>query len=59
MINVHGGATVLSHPIGVSGARLMVTVLRAPETHGSGTGVASFCIDEGEAPAAAATELLE
>jgi acetyl-CoA C-acetyltransferase len=48
-INVHGGACALGHPLGASGARIMVTLLAALETHGKAKGVASLCIGGGEA----------
>jgi acetyl-CoA C-acetyltransferase len=48
-INVHGGACALGHPLGASGARIMVTLLAALETHGKTKGVASLCIGGGEA----------
>ncbi|HWH22926.1 MAG TPA: acetyl-CoA C-acyltransferase [Allosphingosinicella sp.] len=53
VLNVHGGATALGHPIGASGARLMATLLSALETHGQKRGVASLCIGGGEATAIA------
>lgn len=57
MINVHGGATALGHPIGASGARVLATLLSALETHGQKRGLASLCIGGGEATAMA-VELL-
>ncbi|MGV2701782.1 UNVERIFIED_CONTAM: acetyl-CoA C-acetyltransferase, partial [Raoultella ornithinolytica] len=42
-VNVHGGACALGHPIGASGARVMVTLLAALETYGMKRGVASLC----------------
>jgi acetyl-CoA C-acetyltransferase len=53
VMNVHGGATALGHPIGASGARVMATLLSALETHGQKRGVASLCIGGGEATAVA------
>ncbi len=53
IMNIHGGATALGHPIGASGARLMATLLSALETHGQCRGVASLCIGGGEATAVA------
>ena len=53
VINVHGGATALGHPIGASGARIMATLLSALETHGQKRGLASLCIGGGEATAVA------
>ncbi|WP_066552133.1 acetyl-CoA C-acyltransferase [Croceicoccus bisphenolivorans] len=52
-LNVNGGATALGHPIGASGARIMVTLLNALETRGLKRGVASLCIGGGEATAVA------
>ncbi|MFL6770503.1 MAG: acetyl-CoA C-acetyltransferase, partial [Sphingomicrobium sp.] len=52
-INVHGGATALGHPIGASGARLIVTLLGALKAKGKTRGVASLCIGGGEATAVA------
>ncbi|ULU24696.1 acetyl-CoA C-acyltransferase [Dyella terrae] len=56
-INVNGGACALGHPIGASGARLVVTLLNALKTRGLKRGVASLCIGGGEATAVA-VELL-
>ena len=52
-VNVHGGACALGHPIGASGARIMVTLLAALEKYGLTRGVASLCIGGGEATAVA------
>ena len=52
-INVHGGAVALGHPIGASGARLVVTLLHALQARGGKRGVASLCIGGGEATAVA------
>jgi acetyl-CoA C-acetyltransferase len=52
-VNVHGGACALGHPIGASGARIMVTLIAALKTHGVSRGVASLCIGGGEATAIA------
>jgi acetyl-CoA C-acetyltransferase len=52
-LNVHGGACALGHPIGATGARLIVTLLHALEHHGLKKGVASACIGGGEATAIA------
>jgi len=52
-VNVNGGACALGHPIGASGARIMVTLLSAMEKHGKTKGVASLCIGGGEATAVA------
>jgi acetyl-CoA C-acetyltransferase len=51
--NVHGGALALGHPIGASGARLVVTLLNALRQRGGRRGVASLCIGGGEATAVA------
>lgn len=50
-VNVHGGACALGHPIGASGARILVTLLHALERHGKQKGLASLCIGGGEAVA--------
>jgi acetyl-CoA C-acetyltransferase len=50
-VNVHGGACALGHPIGASGARIIVTLLSALKTYGLKRGVASLCIGGGEATA--------
>ena len=50
-VNVHGGAVALGHPIGASGARIIVTLLAAMERKGVGLGVAAICIGGGEATA--------
>lgn len=52
-VNVHDGACALGHPIGASGARIVVTPLAAPKERGLRTGVASLCIGGGEATALA------
>ncbi|SDF64029.1 acetyl-CoA C-acyltransferase [Rhodobacter capsulatus] len=52
-VNLHGGACALGHPIGASGARVLVTLLAALRTHGLKTGVATLCIGGGEATAMA------
>ena len=52
-LNIHGGATALGHPIGASGARVLVTLLSALQTTGGRRGVASLCIGGGEATAMA------
>src|SRR4029453_12167814 len=52
-INVHGGATALGHPIGASGARLIVTLIGALRAKGKTKGIASLCIGGGEATAVA------
>ena len=50
-VNVHGGACALGHPIGASGARIIVTLLGALKKRGLKRGVASLCIGGGEATA--------
>jgi acetyl-CoA C-acetyltransferase len=52
-VNIHGGACALGHPIGASGARILVTLLAALNKHGLKRGVASLCIGGGEATAMA------
>jgi acetyl-CoA C-acetyltransferase len=56
-VNLHGGACALGHPIGASGARIVVTLLGALRQHGKKRGVAALCIGGGEATALA-VELL-
>ena len=51
IVNVHGGACALGHPIGASGARIVVTLLGALRKLGKKKGVASLCIGGGEATA--------
>ena len=50
-VNVHGGACALGHPIGASGARIVVTLLNAMRSRGVSRGMASVCIGGGEATA--------
>jgi len=52
-VNVHGGACALGHPIGATGARILVTLLNALRVTGKRRGVASLCIGGGEATAVA------
>lgn len=52
-VNVNGGACALGHPIGASGARIIVTLLHALRAKGGGRGIASLCIGGGEAVAIA------
>jgi acetyl-CoA C-acetyltransferase len=52
-VNVHGGACALGHPIGASGARIVVTLIGALRKYGAKRGVASLCIGGGEATAMA------
>ncbi|MFH6597307.1 acetyl-CoA C-acyltransferase [Ectopseudomonas khazarica] len=56
-LNVHGGACALGHPIGASGARVLVTLLNALGQYGLKRGVASLCIGGGEATAVAVERL--
>jgi len=53
IVNVHGGACALGHPIGASGARILVTLLHALLARGGKKGVATLCIGGGEATAMA------
>jgi len=52
-LNVNGGACALGHPIGASGARIIVTLLHAMEDRGAKRGIASLCIGGGEGTAVA------
>jgi acetyl-CoA C-acetyltransferase len=52
-VNIHGGACALGHPIGASGARILVTLIGALKKTGGRRGVASLCIGGGEATAMA------
>jgi acetyl-CoA C-acetyltransferase len=52
-VNVNGGACALGHPIGASGARIMVTLMYALQAHGLKKGLATLCIGGGEATAVA------
>ncbi|MCW8953292.1 MAG: acetyl-CoA C-acetyltransferase, partial [Rhodospirillales bacterium] len=52
-VNVHGGACALGHPVGASGARIIVTLLNALKKYDMRKGVASLCIGGGEATAVA------
>ncbi len=56
-VNIHGGACALGHPIGASGARILVTLLSALEQHQLNRGVAALCIGGGEATAMAVERL--
>jgi acetyl-CoA C-acetyltransferase len=56
-VNVNGGACALGHPIGASGARIIVTLLNALETRGLKRGVAAICIGGGEGTAVAVERL--
>ena len=53
IVNVNGGACALGHPIGASGARIMVTLIHALQARGLTKGVATLCIGGGEATAVA------
>ena len=53
IVNVNGGACALGHPIGASGARIMVTLLNAMEARGARRGIAAICIGGGEGTAIA------
>ena len=52
-INIHGGACALGHPIGASGARILVTLLSALQQNNLQRGIATLCIGGGEATAVA------
>jgi acetyl-CoA C-acetyltransferase len=52
-LNVHGGAIALGHPIGASGARVLVTLISALQRRGGGRGLAALCLGGGEAVAMA------
>ena len=52
-VNIHGGACALGHPIGASGARILVTLIHALKSTGKKRGIASLCIGGGEATAMA------
>jgi acetyl-CoA C-acetyltransferase len=52
-LNVHGGAIALGHPIGASGARVLVTLIHALRQQGGGRGLAALCLGGGEAVALA------
>jgi acetyl-CoA C-acetyltransferase len=56
-VNLHGGACALGHPVGASGARILVTLLNALDKYGLNTGVAALCIGGGEATAMAVERL--
>lgn len=53
IVNIHGGACALGHPIGASGARIMVTLIHALQRRGLKKGLATLCIGGGEATAVA------
>ncbi len=50
-VNVRGGAVALGHPIGCSGARILVTLLHAMEARDARRGLAAICLGGGEATA--------
>ena len=52
-VNVHGGAIALGHPLGASGARVLVTLVYALRRHGLRRGLAALCLGGGEAVAMA------
>jgi len=52
-VNIHGGACALGHPLGASGARIMVTLIHALKNKGLSKGIAALCIGGGEATAIA------
>ena len=56
-VNVHGGAVALGHPVGASGARILVTLLEALRLRGGRLGIAALCIGGGEAVAVAVERL--
>jgi acetyl-CoA C-acetyltransferase len=56
-VNVHGGAVAIGHPIGASGARVLVTLLYALQRHGKFKGIASLCLGGGNAVALAVERL--
>lgn len=53
IVNIHGGACALGHPIGASGARILVTLIHALRSQGKHKGIAALCIGGGEATAMA------
>ena len=56
-VNVHGGAVALGHPVGASGARILVTLLNAMAERGVRRGVAAVCLGGGEAVSLAVERL--
>lgn len=58
-VNIHGGACALGHPVGASGARIIVTLYHALKKHGLRRGVAALCIGGGEATAVAIERIEE
>ena len=57
-LNINGGACALGHPIGATGARLIVTLLHALEAQNLTRGVAALCIGGGEATAIAVERII-
>lgn len=57
-VNIWGGATTLGHPLGASGARILVTLLHALEQRGLSKGIAAICIGGGEATAIAVERVI-
>ncbi len=53
IVNVNGGACALGHPIGASGARILVTLIHALQARGKKRGLATLCIGGGEGTAMA------
>ncbi len=53
IVNVNGGACALGHPIGASGARIIVTLIHALKARGKRRGLATLCIGGGEGTAMA------
>ena len=51
LVNIHGGACALGHPLGSSGARIVVTLLNALQTTGKKKGLATLCVGGGEGTA--------
>jgi acetyl-CoA C-acetyltransferase len=58
-VNIHGGAVALGHPIGASGARILVTLLSAMEQRDARRGIAAICLGGGEAVAVVVERLPE
>ncbi len=56
-VNVHGGAVAMGHPIGASGARVLVTLLYAMRRYGKSKGIAALCLGGGNAVALAVESL--
>jgi acetyl-CoA C-acetyltransferase len=52
-VNVHGGSVAIGHPIGASGARVLVTLLHALQQRGKSKGIAALCLGGGNAVALA------